>query len=124
MMDTLTMMIFLHFLFDFYIQTKSDSLIKRKDWWEKRHNGKSKRKYNHILGLLMHSFTWSFAILIPFYLEAGTINYIALFINTIVHAIVDNLKANEKKLSSVEDQAIHFIQIGMTWFLLEMMWMK
>lgn len=44
----------------------------------------------------------------------GTVFYVVLIINTIVHAIVDHAKANLGVLNLIEDQAIHMVQIVIT----------
>ena len=116
--DLFLWMIFLHFLFDFYIQTKSNGLIKSKEWWKNRHKQSGKRKYNYIMGLLMHSFVWSFAILLPFYYSQQRIYYGVLMMNIIVHAFTDNAKTNKKTISSFQDQLLHMIQIFVTWCIL------
>ena len=41
--------------------------------------------------------------------------FILVFIlNTVIHAIVDNLKANRKKINLIVDQSIHMTQILIT----------
>lgn len=117
-LDLLTWMIFLHFLFDFYIQTRSNSLIKSKEWWKNRHKKSGKRKYNYIMGLIIHSFVWSFAILLPFYYSHKYIHYGILIVNVIVHAFTDDAKTNKKLISSFQDQLIHMCQIFITWCIL------
>lgn len=117
--NILLAMIFCHFLFDFYIQSKSNALIKKKDWWENRHKNPGRRKYNYIFGLMIHSYVWTFSILLPSYYITGDINYFLLFGNTIIHAVVDNGKSNRKTISSVADQIIHLGQILVTWIILE-----
>lgn len=117
-LDVLIWMFFCHFLFDFYVQTKSNGDIKKKEWWEKRHKKSGKRKYNYIMGLLMHSFVWSMAILFPFYYIEKTLHYFVMIINIIIHAIIDNEKTNKKSISSMQDQLLHVIQILLTWIYL------
>jgi len=34
--------------------------------------------------------------------------------NTLIHAIVDDLKANKHKINLIQDQTIHFMQILLT----------
>ena len=38
--------------------------------------------------------------------------------NTIIHAVVDNLKANKLKINLVVDQSIHILQIIITYIIL------
>ena len=39
-------------------------------------------------------------------------------VNIMIHSVVDDLKANRKKINLIEDQFIHLVQITVTWFLL------
>ena len=116
----LLLMIFCHIVDDYYLQGILASL-KQKDWW-KEHAPDKMYKYDYQMALFMHSFSWSFMIMLPLAVFYGfMINwlFIVLFIcNLIIHAVVDNLKANKKKLNLTEDQIIHLIQIVAT-FLLE-----
>ena len=116
----LLLMIFCHIVDDYYLQGILASL-KQKDWW-KEHAPYKMYKYDYQMALFMHSFSWSFMIMLPLAVFYGfMINwlFIVLFIcNLIIHAVVDNLKANKKKLNLTEDQIIHLIQIVAT-FLLE-----
>ena len=41
---------------------------------------------------------------------------VAIMTNSTIHAIIDDLKANKKKINLVQDQIIHIIQILLTWF--------
>ena len=39
-----------------------------------------------------------------------------IFINNVItHMIVDDLKANDKKINLIQDQIIHMFQILLTW---------
>ena len=46
--------------------------------------------------------------LVPLYI-------ISIIVNTVIHAIVDDMKANKKKINLITDQNIHFEQILVTW---------
>jgi hypothetical protein len=37
--------------------------------------------------------------------------------NWLIHAYVDNLKANNHKINLIQDQSIHLVQIIITWAL-------
>ena len=43
---------------------------------------------------------------------------ISYFINTAIHAFIDNLKANKYVINLAEDQFAHLIQIICTWIIL------
>ena len=110
-------MIFCHIIDDYYLQGWLAS-AKQKSWWEK--NAPQKLYQNdYLMALSMHSFSWTFMVmLIPslYSILLGGIWYPALYIgNIIIHFIVDDLKANKKKINLVQDQLIHLLQVVITW---------
>ena len=113
-------MIFLHIVDDYYLQGWLAS-AKQKSWWEK--NSPSELyKYDYIVALFMHSFSWSFMTMlsptIALMIVSGKWNPILLIINLIIHMFVDDMKANKKKINLIQDQTIHMIQVICTWGLL------
>lgn len=116
----LTSMIFFHIVDDFYLQGWLAS-AKQKQWWEKNAPDKMYR-FDYIVALLMHSFSWAFMIyLVPaiYIIILGGNLYPILFIgNVLLHMFVDDLKANKKKINLIQDQLIHILQIVLTWFVL------
>ena len=86
--------------------------------------GKSKNykpiyKYYYIVALIMHAFSWSFMVSLPIlYLGFTKWIVVAIILNTIIHGIVDDLKANKGKINLIVDQSIHITQIVITWILL------
>ena len=112
-------MIFCHIVDDYYLQGILASM-KQKDWWKKQESYNENYKYDYIIALIMHAFSWSFMILLPFIL-VGINQYaivISIVINTIIHAFIDDLKANKKKINLVTDQILHILQILLTWFII------
>lgn len=110
-------MIFAHIVDDYYLQRILASL-KQKSWWEKQENYKPLYKYDYIVALIMHAFSWSFMISLPIlYLGFTKWIAVAIILNTIIHAIVDDLKANKGKINLIIDQSIHIVQIIITWIL-------
>ena len=108
-------MIFCHIVDDYYLQGWLAS-AKQKKWWEQNAPDKLYR-FDYIMALVCHSFSWSFMIMIPWIVYAGaSLNFalIAIPINAIIHAIVDDLKANKHKLNLIQDQLIHLAQIVLT----------
>lgn len=114
----LFVMIFAHIVDDYYLQGILASL-KQKSWWENQKSYKPLYKYDYIVALIMHAFSWSFMISLPI-LYLGFTRWIvaAIILNTIVHGIVDDLKANKGKINLIVDQSIHIVQILITWILL------
>lgn len=112
-------MIFLHIIDDYKLQGILASM-KQKKWWEEQKEYKNLYKCDYIPALIEHSFSWTFMIMLPiaimlrFNIDWWVIAYIA---NMIIHAFVDDLKANKFKINLVVDQTIHIIQIVVTWLI-------
>lgn len=119
-------MIFMHIVDDYYLQGWLAS-AKQKSWWEQNAPDRL-YKYDYIMALFMHSFSWAFMImLIPsIYTLITTINIgnasLAItsifFVNLCIHMITDDSKANLKKINLIQDQLIHLTQILVTWIIL------
>lgn len=108
-------MIFCHIVDDYYLQGWLAS-AKQRDWW-KKNSPDSKYKYDYIMALFMHSFSWTFSVmLVPtIYSKRYELAIVLFLINLIVHGITDNAKANLKKINLIQDQLVHLIQIIITW---------
>ena len=115
-MTALMTMIFLHIIADFNLQGMLGDL-KQKRWWDKNYPEK-KYKRDYIACLLIHSFSWSYMILIPISIMNAKVNVTALLVNMIIHAIIDHIKANKLAISLKADQLAHLIQIFVTWWIL------
>ena len=114
----LFVMIFAHIVDDYYLQGILANL-KQKSWWENQKSYKPMYKYDYIVALIMHAFSWSFMISLPIlYLGFTKWIVVAIILNTIIHGIVDDLKANKGKINLIADQSIHIIQIVITWILM------
>lgn len=109
-------MIFCHIVDDYYLQGWLAS-AKQKEWWEKNAPAKLYEK-DYIWALLMHSFSWTFMVMLPIAIYNGfDINVIFMImftLNMAIHALVDNLKANKKLINLWTDQILHLIQIILT----------
>lgn len=116
-------MIFLHIVDDYYLQGWLAS-AKQKSYWEQNAPDEL-YKHDYIMALFMHSFSWAFMIMVvpSVYTLINTTNtnnvslVIALFFltNLCIHMVVDNSKANLKKINLVQDQSYHLAQIIITW---------
>ena len=112
-------MIFLHIIDDYKLQGILASM-KQKKWWEEQKEYKKLYKYDYIPALIEHSFSWTFMVMLPI---AVMLRFdigwwvIAYIMNMIIHAFVDDLKANKFKINLVVDQTIHIIQIVVTWLI-------
>ena len=109
-------MIICHIIADYNLQGWLAS-AKCKDWWQQNAPDKLYRN-DYWVALFMHSLFWSFMIILPLIIYRFTSIdswfVLTLGINTAIHAAVDNLKANEKKINLITDQIIHMFQIMIT----------
>lgn len=112
-------MIFFHIVDDYYFQGWLAS-AKQKSWWEKNAPDEL-YKYDYLMALFMHSFSWSFMIMLPLTVQTILIGgkwYPLQYIsNLIIHFMADDLKCNKKKINLIHDQTIHMMQIIFTWAL-------
>ena len=113
---TVTLMIFCHIVDDYYLQGWLAS-AKQKEWWQKN-APQSLYKYDYIWALIMHSFSWAFMVMLPIaYTQSFEVNtpfMIVFGANMVVHAIVDDLKADKHEINLWNDQIVHMIQIFIT----------
>ena len=119
----LLMMIFLHIVDDYYLQVWLASAKLLFFWY--LYSLDKLYKYDYIMALFMHSFSWAFMImLVPSVytlITTTNINNASLAIalvfltNLCIHMVVDNSKANLKKINLVQDQLNHLAQILITW---------
>ena len=117
----LIFMIFAHITDDYYLQGWLAS-AKTKNWWEKNASNKLYSK-DYIMALFCHSLSWSIMVFLPILIYSlyNQIDlnwfYLVLPINLIIHAVIDDLKANKFKINLIVDQCIHFMQIFITWLI-------
>lgn len=121
-------MIFCHIVDDYYLQGWLAS-AKQKEWW-KKNAPNPLYKYDYLMALFMHSFSWSFMVMLfpayyvfnsPLANDFGVIAaqvVFVFFLNLIIHFETDNAKANEGKINLIQDQIIHMAQIFLTWWYL------
>lgn len=111
------LMIFCHVIADYNLQGWLAS-AKQKEWWEKNSPEKMYSK-DYIWALLMHSFSWSFMIMLPIALIHYRFDIDGIFVyvfvlNFILHTLVDDIKANKKLFNLWTDQIMHLVQIIFT----------
>lgn len=115
-------MIMCHIVDDYYLQGILASM-KQKEWW-KANAPNPLYKYDYLMALFMHSFSWAFSImLIPILyiliIGGNLANALILFMfNVVMHMIIDDAKANQKSINLIIDQSLHIFQIVVTWFCL------
>lgn len=114
-------MFLLHIFDDFVLQQKSLSHLKQRKWWKQECELEKikyeRHKYDYIMALFLHGFSWSIMIHIPIILglfecsgEAKLLT-ISIVANALVHSLIDHLKCNMMKINLIEDQLIHIAQI-------------
>lgn len=108
-------MIFFHIVDDYYLQGIL-AKMKQKKWWEENAPDKMYR-YDYIIALIAHAFSWSFMITIPTLLVSNEYYTMCTFMifNTVIHAYVDHQKANKRCINLFVDQLCHIIQIIALW---------
>lgn len=115
----LFVMIFGHIVDDYYLQGILASM-KQKSWWKENAPDKMYEK-DYLVALFMHSFSWAFmvmfmpVVLFHYSVTASALLFVFFAVNVAVHMIVDDLKANKKKINLITDQSIHMAQILITW---------
>lgn len=94
-------MYFLGIVDDYYLQGILANL-KQKDSWPIG----ALYKYDYIVALIQHSFSWTFMIMLPimcwmiYSKQIYMISYCIVFAcNVVIHAFTDNLKANDKQIN-------------------------
>ena len=109
-------MLFCHVLDDYTLQGWLAS-AKQKEYWEKN-APQELYKYDYIMALIMHSISWSFMIMLPiaiYYSFNIGISFCVMFaFNALIHAFVDDCKANLKTINLWTDQLTHIAQIALT----------
>lgn len=110
------LMIFMHIVDDYYLQGWLAS-AKQKKYWEENAPEKLYAK-DYIWALIMHSFSWAFMIMLPIAFvkgfDIGIVFLIVFASNLTLHAVVDDAKANKRKINLWTDQIIHLCQIILT----------
>lgn len=126
----LLIMLFVHVIDDFHLQGILANM-KQINWWKKEvyKEYKGQRdKFNMyhndwIPCIIWHAFQWSCMIIIPCIVNNFNITnklyfYIVIFINMIIHAIIDHLKCNKYLINLITDQLCHICQIFITWLII------
>lgn len=93
--------------------------LKQRSWWMRQEGYGPKYSCDFIVALLAHSFLWSCIIMVPIVVcrwpDIQSWYFVVIAANTLIHAVVDDQKANRLTLNLVEDQLAHLVQILLTW---------
>lgn len=140
MFDTIGLIIILtilaHIIEDFHLQGIMASM-KQKSWWYDQFAKVSAeqpdrampdimRKYDkdYIVVLILHGIEWSICVSLPALIlgdpQSGLVSVLIVILAMgILHALIDDLKANKQILNLIQDQTFHMLQIiGMLLFYL------
>ena len=113
-------MLFLHILDDFVLQSFTLSSLKQKQFWQEKAPDKMYRR-DYIVALIIHAFSWAFLIMLPIAIyenfNISILYTLLIIINTSVHAVVDDIKANKRRINLITDQTIHVVQIIASFFI-------
>lgn len=116
----LTLMLFLHIIDDFCLQPIVLNKLKQKSWWE-QNAPDPLYKNDYKIALLIHSFSWAFSIMLPIAIQMQFQPtrrfYAALIINALLHAWIDDAKANRHAFNLIQDQCLHIFCIIATFII-------
>ena len=113
------LMFLCHLLADYSLQGWL-ATAKAKSYWKD-----TETPHDWVMALFCHSMMWGIMIYLPF-IFIGEIDFggwvealfwLTLPVNIVLHILIDNLKANKKKIDLITDQCLHFLQITTTWLL-------
>ena len=108
-------MVFMHIIADYIVQTDLLAKLKVDKNWDqiRKDNPQFKWKYDYKMVLFLHSFSWAFMVMLPMFLIESNVTFIAIGIayNTVIHMVIDDLKANKHTITFLADQLMHFGQI-------------
>ena len=119
--------LFLHIIADYIFQTSFMANAKQRKWWKDNYPDK-KYQFDWLIILFLHSFEWTVCVMLPVSLyrifTVGTslveaiLVLILVVINTAIHMWIDDMKANQLRISLVQDQLVHIVQIIITTLIL------
>lgn len=109
-------MLFFHVVDDYYLQGILAKLKQRSYW--KEHAPDKMYRHDYIVALIAHAFSWCVSIHIPvivWWHLYGGFSIVMFLLNFVlqmaIHAVVDDMKANKRKINLIKDQLLHVLQI-------------
>ena len=114
-------MLFCHIVDDFYLQGILGQM-KQKAWWT---TDNPLYKADYKVALAIHALSWTCSIHIPIAVHIAKCGWcyeeipllIVFVADWLIHAVVDDLKANKGWINLMQDQVIHVLQVIITWAL-------
>lgn len=115
MTSILILMILFHIIDDFVLQPICLSKLKQKSFWQEQNLYNDLYENDYFAALIIHGLSWSAMVHIPtmylFNFEHPLVLLISFLVHAIIHAMIDDLKANKKTINLITDQTLHLIQI-------------
>ena len=115
MASILILMILFHIIDDFVLQPICLSKLKQKSFWQEQNLYNNLYKNDYLASLMIHGLSWSAMVHIPIMHLFNEQHQLALLlsflIHAMIHAFIDNQKANKKTINLISDQTLHLIQI-------------
>ena len=116
-------MLFCHIVDDYYLQGVLGQLKQRQWWIQNAPDAIYENDYK--VALMEHALSWTCCIHIPIAAHIAYCGWsydeiaflIVFVVDWLIHAVVDDLKANKHKINLMQDQAIHIIQVIVTWII-------
>ena len=117
-MNAILLMILGHLLADYTLQGWL-AQAKSKSWWRQNFQEHELEKVRHDwqAALICHSLYWSILTLLPLYGKSECW-YVYVLVYNVIHAVIDDLKCNQKKINLVQDQLLHLVQIVVTYLII------
>lgn len=113
-------MLFCHIVDDYYLQGVL-AKMKQKSWWHQQTDDDPMYLKDWIPALIAHGVSWSFMMMLPcnvyllIYKPDSIYLFSLMFIwNVWMHCRTDHCKCNKHEINLICDQAIHMLQIGLT----------
>lgn len=108
----LMVMLFLHIIGDFILQTDFMAKYKQRDSW-KEYIEQGKYKSDYMIVLWVHAFSWACVTFLPllFLMQSFSIYFRCVLINAFIHEVIDDLKCNSHRINLWIDQGLHIVQI-------------
>lgn len=112
-------MLFCHIVDDYYLQGIL-AKMKQKSWWKEQTSNPMYQR-DWIPALIAHGISWSFMIMLPcnVYLliykpDSIYLSSLAFIWNAWLHCQIDHAKCNDHVINLIADQAMHMLQIVLT----------
>lgn len=111
MLTVLLLMLAMHVIEDFHLQGRMADM-KQRSWWSQYPEMYDR---DYIAVLILHGMEWSVLVSLPLLLVTGLdmppAVVLAIVANGLIHAYVDDLKANRLRIDLITDQTVHIIQM-------------